>query len=66
MTARVAFRQDDLTRACRGMKAAGYQVARVEIEPDGKITILTGEPGSMTPAPAGNAWDQDLDGEATN
>jgi hypothetical protein len=33
------FRQQDLTRALRGAIAAGVQIARVEIDPSGKIVI---------------------------
>ena len=35
------FRQADLTRAVRGARAAGLEVARIEIDRDGKIVILT-------------------------
>ncbi len=41
MTARVSFRQDDVTRAVRGAASAGLQVSRVEVSPiDGKIVII--------------------------
>jgi hypothetical protein len=35
------FRQGDVTRAVRGVVAAGQAVARVEIDPNGKIVIVT-------------------------
>lgn len=42
-----AFKQSDLTRAVRAVRAAGQSIARVEIE-GGKITLVTtpvgGEP----------------------
>jgi hypothetical protein len=38
-----AFRQSDVTRAFRAAKTAGVRVARVEIDRDGKIVIVTGE-----------------------
>lgn len=43
MTRRSALRQADMTRALKAAKAAGCEVARIEIEPDGKIVILTGK-----------------------
>lgn len=42
---RSAFRKDDIVRAVVAVRAAGVEVARVEIEPDGKISIVTGKPG---------------------
>jgi hypothetical protein len=33
-----------LTRALKGAKAAGIDVERVEIDPDGKIAIVTSKP----------------------
>jgi hypothetical protein len=36
-----AFKQADITRALRATKAAGCLVGRVEIEPEGKIVIVT-------------------------
>lgn len=44
VTARAAFKQDDVRRAIGGVKAAGFNVARVEIE-DGRIVVVIGEPG---------------------
>jgi hypothetical protein len=45
------FRQSDVTRAVRGARAAGIEIARVEIDPEGpqsKITIIAGKPESQT------------------
>jgi hypothetical protein len=49
------FRQGDVTRAVRAVVAAGQAVARVGIDPDGKIVILTtGEPECKEE----NSWDR--------
>jgi hypothetical protein len=53
------FRQSDLTRAVKGMRAAGVEVARAEIGKDGKIVVVAGKP-SDTPREDGdgrNEWD---------
>jgi hypothetical protein len=36
---RAAFRQSDLQRALKVAKAEGFDVARVEIEPGGKVVL---------------------------
>jgi hypothetical protein len=41
------FRQTDLTRAIKGARNAGVEVARAEIAKDGKITIIIGEAGGV-------------------
>ena len=38
------FKQRDLTRALKGAKAAGIDVARIKIAKDGSIEIDTGKP----------------------
>ena len=38
-----SFRQTDLTRAIKGARNAGVNVARAEIGRDGKIVIVIGE-----------------------
>ncbi|MCK0197564.1 hypothetical protein MWN34_11635 [Ancylobacter sp. 6x-1] len=43
------FRQRDLTAAIRAVKAAGEGVARVEVDPDGKIIIVAGTPSPVEP-----------------
>jgi hypothetical protein len=37
------FRQTDLTRAIKGARNAGVEVARAEIATDGKITLVIGD-----------------------
>jgi hypothetical protein len=56
------FRQSDLTRAIRGVRNAGVDVARAEIAKDGKIIIVVGEVGNassnveLTPDDALERW----------
>lgn len=40
MTARAAFKQDDVRRAVKGATDAGLVIGRVEVQPDGKIVII--------------------------
>jgi hypothetical protein len=40
------FRQGDVTKAVKAVVAAGVPVARVEIDRDGKITLVTIEPAA--------------------
>jgi hypothetical protein len=42
-----AFRQRDLTRAVKGVTAAGVHIARVEIGRDGKIVVVTQQPAGQ-------------------
>ena len=35
------FRQNDVTRAVKATKAAGVDIARIEIAKDGRIVIIT-------------------------
>ena len=51
----VIFRKADLRRAVEAVTAAGQVVARVEVDPNGKIVIVTGgEPERRE----GNEWDR--------
>jgi hypothetical protein len=61
MTARATFRQDDVSRACKGVKAAGLPVARVVVV-EGRIEVIVGDPESDIDAPAPNPLDR-LHGE---
>ena len=58
MTAAARFKQADVTRAVRGVVEAGMRVGRVEIDPSGKIVILS---ESAAPPARRNAWDKDLE-----
>lgn len=50
------FRQSDLTRAIRALKAAGEQVAGVRFDSSGKPVIITGKGESGASSP--NPWDE--------
>jgi hypothetical protein len=52
-------RQGDVTKALKAAKAAGLNVSRVDIEPDGKLSILIGDGESSEPASTPfDAWKQ--------
>ena len=42
------FTQRDISTAVRAVVAAGCEVARVEVDRNGKVVIVTGKPGSAT------------------
>jgi hypothetical protein len=51
-----SFRQSDVTRAVKALRAAGYQVGGVEVKRDGfRILVATD-----TPADCGDNLDQEL------
>jgi len=52
------FKQQDVTRALRATVAAGVEVRRLEIAPDGKITVIMGPP---EPTEATNPWLAELE-----
>jgi hypothetical protein len=41
---RRAFRQGDVTAVVRAVEKAGKSVARVEVDPEGTVTVFTGSP----------------------
>jgi hypothetical protein len=53
---KLKFRQRDLTRAVRGAIEAGLSVARVEIDSEGKVVVVVGEPNKVEEQPP-NEWD---------
>lgn len=48
--ARNRFKLGELKRAVRGVRAAGLPVARVEIDREGKIAVVAGEPAKASEA----------------
>ena len=60
MTRRPAtFRQCDVTKAVKAVVAAGVDIARVEIDKAGRITIIAATAGAGSAPVAGmvNEWD---------
>ncbi len=56
MTAAARFKQEDVKRAVAGVLKAGLLPSSIEIEPNGKIVILTSNAPS---ARSRNPWDDD-------
>jgi hypothetical protein len=56
------FKQRDVTRAAKALRAAGYDLARIEINRDGVIVVVPGKPDAG-PTQA-NEWDEVLHGKA--
>jgi hypothetical protein len=58
------FRQSDVTRAVKGMLAAGVEVQQAEIDQSGRIVVVAKEPRATTKPDAGtsNPWDEVLNG----
>jgi len=44
------IKQVDITRAVRAVRAAGVDVARVEVDVDGKIIVVAGKPADAATA----------------
>jgi hypothetical protein len=55
---RCTFRQNDLTRAVKAVRAAGVPVAKVEVDRDGKIIVVAGQPGQTAAKAERNEWDE--------
>jgi hypothetical protein len=53
------FRQTDVTRALKAVRAAGYGAARVLIDKTGRIEIATAPEGEG--GDSRNSWDEALD-----
>jgi hypothetical protein len=53
-----AFKQNDVTKACKGAVRAGLDVQRVEIDrATGKIVVYAGKPDEPKRAKPANEWD---------
>lgn len=54
MTAPARFRKEDVARAVSGCEKAGMRVGRVEIDPNGRIVIVS---EAVAPPVDPNPWD---------
>jgi hypothetical protein len=54
----MSVRKRDVCAAVKGAVAAGVEVARVEVDKEGRIVIIAGKPNEATPtaADALDAW----------
>jgi hypothetical protein len=48
------FYQAEVTRLLKGAQTAGYKNPRVQVTPDGRLTLITDEP---EPEQSGMEWD---------
>lgn len=59
MTARAAFRQADVTRAAKGLAAAGIENATIRLHPSGEVVIHIGTAANETGVEGEpNPWDE--------
>lgn len=57
MTHPARFKQSDLTRAIKAAEAAGLQVGRIEIAPDGRIVLHAASASGPPVRLRENSWD---------
>jgi hypothetical protein len=62
MTRSCRLRKGDLRKTIEAVKAAGEDVARVEVDRDGKVIVVVGKPEGAD-AGTTNEWDSVLRGQ---
>jgi hypothetical protein len=55
----LTFKQGDVTRAVRAVVAAGVEIARVEVDEEGRIIVVAGKP-TPDEGRGANEWDSVL------
>ncbi len=55
----LTFKQSDMTRAIRAVRAAGCEVAQVRVDRDGSLVVILGEPQAANDngASTTNEWE---------
>lgn len=59
MTKRATFRQVEVERVARALKAVGETIMGVEIKPDGSFTVLTAANAPEQPLSPLEAWERE-------
>lgn len=54
---RCTFRESDIKRMMRAVQRAGASVQRVEVTPDGKMSVIVGNPSGTGDVVETNEWD---------
>jgi hypothetical protein len=54
------FKKTDVTRATKAVRAAGFEIDRVEIGKDGSIVVVPGKSGEGGNVEKSNPWDEVL------
>jgi hypothetical protein len=57
MARSITYRQRDLAAALRAVVATGIKARAVEVDRDGKIVIVLGDPAETEELTAANEWD---------
>jgi hypothetical protein len=52
------FKKTEVTRAAKAVRAAGLEIARVEVDRDGLIRVVPGKPGEACNPTEPKVWDQ--------
>jgi hypothetical protein len=55
---KLKFKQQDISRAIRAVRAAGVEIGQIEIAPDGRIVIRPGKPAQSDGDAGQNEWDE--------
>jgi hypothetical protein len=57
------FREREVARAGRAVRAAGFDIDRVDFARDGSFSVIVRQPGGERQAPKSNTFDEILNGK---